>query len=85
MLLYNVLTLTIITNSKVRDLEDALAQNRVTCKVSLDAVSAQLAEKTHDLNSSQMEVDRLRALLSSLETRLHTNENADQTKVVNSP
>lgn len=66
---------------KVHELETCLAQTRVTAKVSLDAVSEQLAEKTRELTSAQMEADRLKSMLNALEARLHDTDTTNHNKV----
>ena len=68
--------------SHIQELEAVLAQTRLTSNVSMDAVNAQLSERTHELSFSQREVDRLNSIISTLETRLHTSENAMLGKVI---
>lgn len=67
--------------SKVADLEEALAQSKQAHRNSLDTVSAKLSEKTHDLNSSQLEADQLRAVIASLEGQVKVAETTRQSKV----
>ena len=61
-------------HSKVSDLEEALTQSRVANKASLDSVNARLSEKTRELNSLQMENDRLQVVITTLEGRLKVSE-----------
>ena len=63
------------------DLEEALAQSKQAHRNSLDTVSAKLSEKTHELNSSQLETDQLRAVITSLEGRVKVAETTGQSKV----
>ena len=63
------------------DLEEALAQSKQAHRNSLDVVSTKLSEKTHDLNSSQLEADQLRAVIASLEGRVKVAETTGQSKV----
>lgn len=67
--------------SKVADLEEALAQSKQAHRSSLDAISAKLSDKTHELNSSQLEGDQLRAVIASLEGRVKVAETTAQSKV----
>lgn len=67
--------------STVLDLEASLAQSRLTGKTSIEAITAQLTEKTHALNGSRCEVDRLQSVVSSLEARFHTSDNNHLSKV----
>ena len=67
--------------SKVADLEEALAQSKQAHRSSLDTISGKLSEKTHELNSSQLEGDQLRAVIASLEGRVKVAEATGQSKV----
>lgn len=58
-----------------------MAQSKQAHRNSLDTVSAKLSEKTHDLNSSQMETDQLRAVIASLEGRVKVAETTGQSRV----
>ena len=66
-------------------METCLSQTRVTTKVSMDALSGQLADKTRELNTAQLEAERLRSSLAALETRLENNDTTNQTRVCVSP
>lgn len=48
---------------------------------SVNAVSARLTEKTQELNSAQMESDRLQATISTLEGRIRAMETTAHAKV----
>ena len=63
------------------DLEEALAQSKQAHRSSLDTISTKLSEKTHELNSSQLEGEQLKAVIASLEGRLKVAETACQSKV----
>ena len=66
----------------IRDsLEEALARSKHAHRSSLDTIGTKLSEKTHELNSSQLEADQLRAEIASLEGRLKVAETAAQSKV----
>ena len=67
--------------SKVADLEEALSQSKQAHRSSLDTISAKLSEKTHELNSSELEGDQLRAVIASLEGRIKVAETTAQSKV----
>ena len=67
--------------SKVADLEEALAQSKQAHRSSLDTISTKLSEKTHELNSSQLEGDQLRSVVASLEGRVKVTESTAQSKV----
>ena len=67
--------------SKVTDLEEALAQSKQAHRSSLDTISTKLSEKTHELNSSQLEGDQLRSVVASLEGRVKVTESTAQSKV----
>ena len=62
-------------------MEEALAQSKLAHRNSLDTVSAKLSEKTHELNSSHLESDQLRAVVASLEGRLKVAETTGQNRV----
>ena len=51
----------------------------------MDAISAQLAEKTKELNLAQVEADRLKSLMSGLEARLRSSDSTNLTKVKEPP
>ena len=63
------------------DLEEALAESKHAHRNSLDTISTKLSEKTHELNSSQLESDQLRAVIASLEGRLKVAETTAQSKM----
>ena len=63
------------------DLEEALTQSKQAHRNSLDTVSAKLSDKTHELNSSQLESDQLRAVIASLEGRAKVAETTGQSKL----
>ena len=62
-------------------MEEALAESKHAHRNSLDTISNKLSEKTHELNNSQLEVDRLKAVIASLEGRVKVAETTAQSKV----
>ena len=66
---------------KIHELESCLSQTRITSKVSLDAVSSQLSEKTHELNCTRKEMERLKALMATMDAKQRSAENGHVIKV----
>lgn len=66
---------------KIHELETSLSQTRTMSKVSVDAVSSQLAEKTEELNCLRLENDSLRTLISSADTQQRNNNSSHLAKV----
>lgn len=65
---------------RVNELQEALTESKISSQSSLDAVSARLMEKTHELNSTQLETDRFKAKVNSLEGQLRTLDSTSQTR-----
>jgi uncharacterized membrane protein len=66
---------------KIHELESCLSQTRITSKVSVDAVSSQLSEKSHELNSVRMELERFKANMAALEASQRSAESTTVSKV----
>ena len=58
-----------------------MAQSKQAHRTSLDTIGAKLSDKTHELNSSQLEGDQLRAMVASLEGRAKVTETTAQSKM----
>lgn len=66
---------------KIQELDAALSQSHAASKIALEAANAKLSEKMHQLSCSQMEVDRLKNLQSSLEAQLQSKDEGYMSKV----